>query len=97
MKKYKKNSEFILRSSKLKSPKTIRLRLITFYEAIDLKYGDWVYTLDNKGKAASIRVASKLKRYKNDPLRIEISFKFGLYQKWRANTEDILNNIYVEV
>ena len=91
------NPSFPLRGSRLKVPARIELRHITFEEALSLGHRDNVFVVDRQGRAATVRVNSAVKRWKTDPTRIEISFAFGMYEKFRLNTAQILNDIYVEV
>lgn len=96
-KRYRKNIEVPLRGSRRKVPETIELRNISLEEAKQLRYGDTVWILDMQAKAAQVRVGSAVKRWKRDPDRIEITFKFGLYESFRLTTSEILRQIYVEV
>jgi hypothetical protein len=91
----KRNPEFSLRSSRRKVKETIMLRQITLGEAKNLGYGDRVYTLDRNGNAAEIRVSSKVKTWKRDPNRIEVSFKYGMYENFRMDTAGILRDIWL--
>ncbi len=92
----KNNPSFALRSSRKKVKDTINLRQITLDEAKALRSG-WqsVYMIDRNGNAAEVRVSSAVKRWKTDPDRIEISFKYGMYENFRLGTLEILRDIYV--
>ena len=91
----KKNPSFALRGSRKKVPDRINLRHITLDEAKALGYRDHVYMIDRNGNAASVRVNSEVKRWKRDPDRIEVSFAYGLYEKFRLDTLGVLRGIYV--
>lgn len=92
----RKNPSFALRGSRKKVPDRINLRQITLDEAKALRFG-WagVYMIDRNGNAAEVRVSSAVKRWKTDPDRIEISFKYGMYENFRFDTLGVLANIYV--
>lgn len=87
------NPYYPLRSSRRKIKERIALRPIILEEAKGLRYGDDVYMLDDYGQAAQVRVASKIKRWKRDPDRVEFFVKYGLYDSYRINTNDILRGV----
>ena len=92
-----RNPSFALRSSRKKVPDRINLRQITLDEAKSLgSYHGSLYMLDRNGNAVNVRRSSAVKRWKTDPDRIEVSFKYGLYENFRLGTLDILRDIYVE-
>ena len=92
----RRNPSFALRGSRKKVADRINLRQITLDEAKSLgSYYGSLYMIDNKGNAANVRRSSAVKRWKTDPDRIEVSFKYGLYENFRFGTMDILANIYI--
>lgn len=97
MAKRKRNPAYRVQTYPVRGRKKdlIELRPITFEEALNLRYRDEVYILDREGRAARIRVNSKVKTWKREPGRIEIGFAFGLYEKFRLGTEEILRDVLV--
>jgi len=92
----KRNPSFALRSSRKKTPDRIALRQLTLDEAKALgSYHGSLYMIDRNGNAAQVRRSSSVKRWKTDPDRIEISFKYGMYENFRFNTVEVLANIYI--
>lgn len=91
----KKNPIVPIRGSRKKKPDEIDLREIQLDEAKALKYGDKVYIIDKTGRAAQVRVVSSVKRWKRDPDRIEVSFKFGMFETFRLNETGVLSEIYL--
>ena len=92
------NPSYPLRGSRKKVADRIELRQITLDEAKALgSYYGSLYILDKNGNAANIRRGSSVKRWKRDPDRIEITFKFGMYESFRFGTMDILREILVPV
>lgn len=86
-----------LNSDKTKNPKNYLFRTITLDEAKKLKYGDTLRIQLSNGKVGNVRVGSQVKRWKRDPNRIEITFKYGLYESRRFTTEEILRDILVPI
>jgi hypothetical protein len=92
----KHNPSFPLRGSRKKVADRISLRQITLDEAKALgSYHGSLYMLDRNGNAANVRRSSSVKRWKTDPDRIEVSFKYGMYENFRLGTLEILRDIYV--
>jgi len=94
-KRPRNNKPFSLRGSRKTVPDSINLRPITLDEAKALHYGQEVWILDRNEQAARVRVGSTVKRWKRDPDRIEVTFKFGLYESFRLGTQEILRDIYL--
>lgn len=94
----KNNPLYPLRGSRRKIPDTVELRQLTLVEAKALgSYYGPLYILDKNGNAANIRRGSSVKRWKRDPDRIEVTFKYGMYESFRFGTMDILREILVPV
>ncbi len=86
---------------KRKNPQPITLRPITLEEAKRLddpgsNLGQLWAILTN-GKAGHIRRNGKVKRWKRNPNRLEVSFKYGLYENARFDQDEIVKEVYVEV
>jgi len=91
------NPSFPLRGSRKKVADRINLRQITLDEAKALEsYFVSLYVLDRNGNAARVRRNGAVKRWKRDPDRIEVSFKYGMYENFRLDTLGVLRDIYVE-
>jgi hypothetical protein len=89
------NPSYPLRGSRKKVADRIELRQITLDEAKALRYRQEVWILDRNGNAARVRVGSAVKRWKRDLDRIEVTFKYGMYDSFRLGTMDILREILV--
>jgi hypothetical protein len=79
-----------------KSPRTITFRRFTMDDIKAINYGSYWFE-SNDGKARQCRVASRLKTWIRDPNRFECSFKYGLYESFRMDTENMLSRLLVEV
>jgi len=73
----------------------VHLRHITFNEIPTMRGEYWI--ADRKGYARTVRVSSSVKSWKKDSTRFEVSFKYGMYESFRFNTKEILENIMVPV
>jgi len=92
----RRNPSFPLIGSRKKVPDRINIRQITLDEAKALgSYYGSLYVLDRNGNAANVRRNGAVKRWKRDPDRIEVSFKYGMYENFRLGTLEILRDIYV--
>ncbi len=82
-----------------KEPAKLTVRKLTLEE---LKLSTWYYGqtfwfIDTKGQARQCRVGSSMKRWKRDPDRLECSFKYGLYESNRWDTQEMLQRLLIEV
>jgi hypothetical protein len=75
----------------------VTLRPVTLDEAKAMVYGQEFWYHDQQGRAARIRVASQVKRWKTMPDRIEVTFKFGMYESFRLTSEQIVKEVLTEV
>jgi len=85
---------------KSKNPRTLTVRKFTIEDirAMLLVNAAREYiSLDRHGKARNIRVNGNLKTWKRDTSRFERSFKYGMYEYFRLNTQGMLNTLVVEV
>jgi len=55
-------------------------RPMTIEEAKALRYGDHVSCIANDGTARRLKVNGAPRTWKRDPLRVEIPFKYGMYE-----------------
>jgi len=89
--------ELIPTYDRSKNPKPMRFRPLSLQEAKTLSYGEELWTKLNSGKAGRVRVASQVKRWKRDPDRLEVTFKYGLYESVRMDGREIEERILVPV
>jgi hypothetical protein len=66
--------------AKKKNPEFKDYRPITLDEAKGLHYGDHCQVLLNNGRAGTVKINGRVKRWKRDTDRIEIPVKYGLYE-----------------
>jgi hypothetical protein len=59
----------------------------------DGKYYGTIKMLDRQGKARDIRPNGAMKTWKKDPTRFERGFKYGLYESFRLNTQQMLDGL----
>lgn len=84
---------------KSKTPKTLTVRkcnvgdIVAMIESHNTSY----LMLDSNGKARNVRANGKVKTWKRDPSRFERSFKYGMYEHFRLNTQGMLDNLIFEV
>lgn len=55
------------------------------------------YMIDKRGEYRRVRLNGAVKTWKRDPQRFECSFKYGLYEYFRLNTQEMLNQLVVMV
>lgn len=90
---------------KRKDPAKLTVRKLTLEEIkhaangtlANWDYGQEFLFIDNRGQARRCRVASKLKTWKRDPERFECTFKYGLNEWGRWNTQEMLGRLLIEV
>lgn len=70
-----------LASDRRKEPETATYRYLTPAEALGLRYGQTVPFLSKDGRTVrEVRVSGKVRTWKRDASRIEVPFKYGLYE-----------------
>ena len=55
-------------------------RAMTLDEILNLKYGERIWLITNKGQAAQVKVNGKVKRWKRNPERFLVPVKYGLFE-----------------
>lgn len=55
-------------------------RHMTLEEGKMLTYGDPIWALARDGSAVRVRLNGKVRRWKRDPDRIEVPYKYGMYE-----------------
>jgi hypothetical protein len=63
-------------------------RRMTLEEGKTLKYGDSIWVLARDGSARRAKVNGAVKRWKREPDRIEVPFKYGMYEYGTFHTRD---------
>jgi hypothetical protein len=82
-----------------KNPRTFKVRHFTL-EDIKAMIDDntrYYKALDRVGKLRNIRANGKLRTWKKDPSKFERSFKYGMSEHIKLNTEGMLNTLVVAV
>lgn len=75
----------------------VMLRPISPEEIKKLAYGQAWWYIGTRG-AIRVRVASALKRWKRDAMRMEVSIKFGFYESTRLySREEIQGALWTEI
>ena len=84
---------------KHKTPRKITFRRFTMDDIKRLAsgYGVTYWFESNQGNARQCRQASTLKTWKRDPDRFECSFKYGMYESVRWNTQEMLSRLLIEI
>jgi len=84
---------------KSKTPKTLTVRKFTLEDIKAMRDNPTKYykALDKVGKLRDIRANGKLRTWKRDTSRFERSFKYGMYENWKLNTEGMLNTLVVVI
>jgi hypothetical protein len=67
-------------------------RHMTLEEAKMLGYGDSIWVLARDGSARRVKVNGAVKRWKREPDRIEVPFKYGLYEYGTFQNRDFGEN-----
>jgi predicted membrane-bound spermidine synthase len=81
-----------------KTPREITVRKFTLDDIERLETGRGeVLILDRHGKARRARLNGGLKRWKRDATRFEQSFSYGMYEHFRLTTQEMLDQLVVEV
>jgi len=55
------------------------------------------YFIDKRGEYRQCRRNGQVKTWKRDPLRFECSFSYGMYEHFRMNTQEMLDNLVVRL
>ncbi len=80
--------------------KTRETRAFRKFTVEDIKALDHIghaYIIDKRGEYREVRTNGRVKTWKRDPMRFECSFKYGLYENFRLNTEEMLTQLVVMV
>lgn len=79
-----------------KGKRTVRCRRCTMSDIANLDgmRGELLF-LDNQGMVRRMRKTSSLKRWKRDETRFECSFKYGLYESVRWDTQEMLARLLI--
>jgi hypothetical protein len=82
-----------------KTPRTIQVRHFTLEDikAMANETTSHYKALDRIGKLRNIRANGKLRTWKRDTSRFERSFKYGMYEHMKLNTEGMLNTLVVVI
>jgi len=79
-------------------PRSLLVRKFTLQDIERLETGRGeVLILDRHGKARRARMNGGLKRWKRDATRFEQSFSYGMYEHFRLTTQQMLDQLVVEV
>ena len=81
---------------KRKTPRKITFRRFTMDDIRNGVSGEYWFE-SNQGQARRCRVSSGLKTWKRDPERFECSFKYGMYESVRWNTQEMLSRLLIEI
>ena len=83
---------------KRKTPRKILFRRFTMDDIrrLDEMHGE-IWFESNQGNARHCRRSSALKTWKKDANRFECSFKYGMYENVRWNTDQMLARLLIEV
>ena len=79
-----------------KTPESNTYRVMTLDEVKALKYGDHVDCLDNHGRVRTIKINGKVRRWKRQPDKVEVPCKYGLYEYFTLDNNNI-GKLIVEV
>lgn len=84
---------------KSKSPKTLTVRKCTLEDirAMANEHKSHYMMLDNQGKVRTVRANGSLKTWKRNASRFERSFKYGMYEHLRLDTQGMLDRLVFEV
>jgi hypothetical protein len=84
---------------KSKTPKTLQVRRFTLEDIRAMQAGTTTHykMLDSQGKVRGVRANGKLRTRKRDTSRFERSFKYGLYEHFKLDTQGMLNTLVVVV
>ena len=84
---------------KRKTPRKITFRRFTMddIKALANNYSCELWFESNQGTARRCRVSSALKTWKRDLDRFECSFKYGMYENVRWNTQEMLSRLLIEL
>ena len=74
---------------KHKTPKLITVRPMTHNEAISLQYGQHVNVIANNGTLRQVKVNGKPRTWKRQPTRFELPCKYGLYEYFTLNQDEL--------
>lgn len=82
-----------------KNPKSLLVRKFTLEDikAMEKETDKGYKALDRLGKVRDIRANGKLRTWKKDPNRFERSFKYGMYENFRLDTQGMLDTLVIEV
>ena len=82
---------------KRKTRETRTFRKFTVEDIKSLDSSSRVYIIDKRGEYREVRTNGRVKTWKRDPMRFECSFKYGLYENFRLNTDEMLTQLIVMV
>lgn len=82
---------------KRKTRETRTFRKFTVEDIKALNHIRHAYIIDKRGEYREVRTNGRVKTWKRDPLRFECSFKYGFYENFRLNTEEMLTQLVVMV
>lgn len=71
-----------------KHPRTLKVRPMTFEEALVLKRGDECLFHDTDGTARRVRVTGQVKTWKTRPRDLKVPIKYGMYESFYAIWRD---------
>jgi hypothetical protein len=63
-----------------KTPRMLTVRYLTLEEILNLSPGDHVHVVDKWGQARVIKINGQVRRWKRDPTRFEVPWKYGMYE-----------------
>ena len=84
-----------MRGDRKKVPTVRRYRTMTEEEIRALHVGARVLTCDHNGQVAYVRVNGKPRTWKRQPGRLEIPFKYGMYECRAWTLPEMLDKLLV--
>lgn len=82
---------------KRKTRETATFRKFTLDDIKALDTMRTIYIIDKRGEYRECRRNGAVKTWKRDPNRFECSFKYGLYENFRLNTQEMLDQLIVRI
>ena len=87
----------VMQSDRKEHPTALPFRAMTRAEVLALSYGDHVWIVLLNGRVGEVKINGKVRTWKRDPDRVEVSVRRGMYEYATLSMELALEQFVVPV
>jgi hypothetical protein len=87
---WKQNPFYHRGASAYRRSPSAEFRPVTISEVLTWYVGQHFWIIGREGKVFEVRTSGRVKTWKRDPERVEVPFKYGMYENGRITSDDIL-------